>query len=215
MNEIDELAQKLLNYMKLDMLVHQADVIVGMGTLDSRVAERSAQLFLDGFADLLIFTGGFGRITKDHHTVSEVERFRDIAISMGVPADKIIIETESTNTGDNIIFNQRLLSARSKELRSIIFVTKPYMERRVRATFKKQWAGSQPEMTVTSPKFTYEDYFNEDIPKELFLNVLVSDVQRMKVYVERGYQVAEEIPQAVWVAYERLVELGYDKQLAL
>jgi uncharacterized SAM-binding protein YcdF (DUF218 family) len=213
MNEIDELAQKLLDYMRLDMPVHKSDVIVGMGTLDNRVAERSAQLFLDGLADLLVFTGGFGRITKNRHTTSEAERFRDIAISMGVPVDKIVIETESSNTGDNIVFTQRLLASRLDDLHSVIFVTKPYMERRVRATFKKQWVGRQPEMIVTSPQFTYEEYFNEVISKDLFLNVLVSDVQRVKIYVERGYQAQEEIPQDVWDAYERLVELGYDKQL--
>jgi hypothetical protein len=42
---------------------------------------------------------------------------------------------------------------------------------------------------------------------------MVGDLQRIKVYPEKGFQVYQEIPDSVWQAYERLVALGFDKQL--
>ena len=42
---------------------------------------------------------------------------------------------------------------------------------------------------------------------------MVGDLQRIKIYPEKGFQVYQEIPADVWRAFERLVELGFDKQL--
>ena len=42
---------------------------------------------------------------------------------------------------------------------------------------------------------------------------MVGDLQRIKVYPERGYQTYQEIPSDVWEAYEELVRIGYNKHL--
>jgi hypothetical protein len=39
------------------------------------------------------------------------------------------------------------------------------------------------------------------------------DLQRIKLYPERGFQIAQDIPEDVWSAYEQLVHAGYDKFL--
>lgn len=75
--------------MRMDMKLHPADVIIGHGCLDTRVAERSAQLMLDGYGELLVFTGGLGKVTKHVNKLSEAETFRDIAVSMGVDESSI------------------------------------------------------------------------------------------------------------------------------
>lgn len=38
MSNIDKLAQTLLDYMRLDMPIEKADVLIGMGALDTRIA---------------------------------------------------------------------------------------------------------------------------------------------------------------------------------
>ncbi len=35
----------------------------------------------------------------------------------------------------------------------------------------------------------------------------------MKVFVDKGWQIPMEIPKDVWEAYEKLVNLGFDKYL--
>ena len=85
------------------------------------------------------------------------------------------------------------------------------MERRSFATFKKHWPGKK--LIVTSPQIPFEQYATKDIPLERVINIMVGDLQRIKVYAEKGFQVYQEIPPDVWDAYEQLVKLGFDKQL--
>ena len=89
------------------------------------------------------------------------------------------------------------------------------MERRTYAAFKKQWP--EKDCIVTSPQMTYEEYINDissPIDKEKTINGLVGDLQRIKIYPEKGYSIEQEIPDSVWEAYEELIKLGYDKRLA-
>ena len=42
---------------------------------------------------------------------------------------------------------------------------------------------------------------------------MVGDLQRIKVYPGKGFQIHQEIPEDVWDAYEQLVRLGFDQHL--
>jgi len=42
---------------------------------------------------------------------------------------------------------------------------------------------------------------------------MVGDLQRIRVYPEKGFQIAQEIPADVWEAYEELVQMGFDSRL--
>lgn len=85
------------------------------------------------------------------------------------------------------------------------------MERRAYATFKKLWP--EKEFIVTSPQIPYEECTTRFVSKEDCINIMVGDLQRIKVYPEKGFQIYQEIPEDVWNAYEELVSLGYDKHL--
>ena len=85
------------------------------------------------------------------------------------------------------------------------------MERRTYATFKKVWP--EKEFIVTSPRFSFDDYPNEDITKEKVINIMVGDLQRIKLYPAKGFQIYQEIPEDVWSAYEKLVDMGYTSHL--
>src|ERR671917_247981 len=95
------LAETLWNYHRMNHPVAKADAILVLCSHDERVAERGAQLFLEGWAPLLIFSGGQGAITKALWDEPEAERFARIAVSLNVPRERILIEPNSTNTGEN------------------------------------------------------------------------------------------------------------------
>ena len=42
---------------------------------------------------------------------------------------------------------------------------------------------------------------------------MAGDLQRIKFYPEKGFQVFQEIPADVWQAYEQFIEAGFDKHL--
>jgi hypothetical protein len=96
-------------------------------------------------------------------------------------------------------------------MQSFIFVQKPYMERRSYATFKKHWPGKR--LIVTSPQISFETYPTEEIPLERVINIMVGDLQRIKFYPEKGFQIFQEIPADVWQACEQLIASGFNKHL--
>jgi uncharacterized SAM-binding protein YcdF (DUF218 family) len=204
-------AKKLWDYHHLYHSLQRSDCILVLGSHDLRVAERGAELYLQGWAPIILFSGGLGNVTRDIWKETEADQFAAIARDMGVPAEAIFIENQSTNTGENILFTRELLAEHNLYPQAFLLVQKPYMERRSYATFKKHWPDR--ELTVTSPQISFEDYPTPEIPLERVIDIMVGDLQRIRIYPEKGFQIFQEIPDAVWQAYERLVALGFDKHL--
>ena len=213
--QIFALAEKIWDYHLMKHQVAKADAILVLCSHDERVAERGAQLFLEGWAPLIIFSGGHGAITKSLWSEPEAERFARIAISLGAPRESILIEAHSTNTGENIAFTKRLLAVQNLDPHSFIIVQKPYMERRSYATFRKLWP--EKDLIVTSPQVSFRNYLAEYTNRSLsasdVVSIMVGDLQRIKLYPSRGFQIEQEIPDEVWAAFELLVRAGYDKYL--
>ncbi|MEO6357233.1 MAG: YdcF family protein [Ferruginibacter sp.] len=209
--EIITLARQLWDYHHMQHQLVKADCILALGSHDLRVADRAAELYLQGWAPLVIMSGGLGNLTQNMWTESEADKFARIAIEKGVPADAILVENKSTNTGENILFTQQLLRQKGLDPQNFIVVQKPYMERRSYATFKKHWPNKN--LLVTSPQLAFEEYATADIPMDRVINIMVGDLQRIRFYPAKGFQVYQEIPAEIWDAYEQLVQLGFDKHL--
>src|SRR5262245_45025658 len=214
-DRIRELAEKIWRYHQVNHTIAKADAILVLYSHDMAVARRGAELVLDGWAPLLIFSGGQGSITKHLWREPEADLFARIAVEMGVPADKILIENQSTNTGENVRCTRRLLADRHLDPQRFIVVQKPYMERRSYATFRRVWP--EKEVVVTSPQVTFDEYLgtysNEALSADDVISIMVGDLQRLRVYAAKGFQIEQAIPADVWAAYEQLVEAGYDKHL--
>ncbi len=209
------LAEKLWDYHQLHHQLAPADVILVLCSHDTAVAARGAQLSLDGWAPLLIFSGGLGTITRHMWHEPEADRFAAIAVTMGVPRERILTENRSSNTGENVQFTKHLLAEKQLSPQRFILVQKPYMERRCYATFKRHWP--EKEAVVTSPRVSFDEYLhtysNKALSSDDVVAIMVGDLQRIRVYAAKGYQIAQDIPDDVWEAFEQLVQAGYDKYL--
>ena len=209
------LAERLWNYHQLHHDISMADAILVLCSHDTVVAERGAELYLEGRAPLLLFSGGSGRITGRLWEEPEADLFARIALARGVPDERILIENRSTNTGENVVFTRQLLAERGIDPASFILVQKPYMERRAYATFRKVWP--EKAVQVTSPRVTFHDYLtqytNASLSAADVISIMVGDLQRIQLYPARGFQIAQEIPDDVWAAYEALVRAGFDAYL--
>jgi uncharacterized SAM-binding protein YcdF (DUF218 family) len=214
-DRIRGLVEKIWRYHHLNHQLSRADAILVLCSHDTVVARRGAELFLQGWAPLLIFAGGLGSITSRLWREPEADQFAQIAIDMGVPKEQILIENRSANTGENILFTKRLLAHLQLDPRTFIVVQKPYMERRSYATFKKFWP--EKELLVTSPQMSMDEYLNEHshdaLSSDDVISIMVGDLQRIRVYPDKGFQIHQDIPDEIWQAYEALVEAGYDKHL--
>jgi len=207
-----ELAQVLWDYHHMNHALSKCDCILALGSHDLRVADRAADLWLQGWAPILTMSGGLGNLTRETWTVPEADQFAAIAIRKGVPEHAILIENKSTNTGENIDFTRKLLANKGLDPQSFIVVQKPYMERRSFATFEKRWPGKK--LIISSPQMRFEEYCNDEIPMDKVINIMVGDLQRIKYYPAKGFQIEQPIPERVWSAYEELVKRGYTSHLA-
>ena len=208
--------QVIWDYLCLHQAPQKADVIVGFGNFNEDIPRRAAELYLQGYAPKILFAGGLGRNTVGLLPESEAARFARVAMSCGVPEEAIIKEDKSTNTAENIHFTKALLEELNVPHDHILGVHQPFMERRITAAMGVYWP--EQSFSVTSPQVTIPQYLEaakaQGITENASISVIVGDFQRMKLYADKGWQLPQEIPQAAWDAFDRLVALGYDKQLA-
>lgn len=186
-----------------------ADFILAAGSHDLRVADHAAALFNEGWAPLLVCSGGYGKVTKGIWDKPEGIVYANRCAELGVPKDSIVVETNARNSGDNFTFTKDLLSAKGISPATGIIVCKPYMAKRAWATGSKQWA--EVKWFARPPQISFEDYPDEDTPLDTMINLMVGDLQRLRLYAEKGFQVPVSVPNTVWAAYERLVSDGYTK----
>lgn len=186
-----------------------ADILLIPGSHDLRVADHAAGLFLKGRADWLVCSGGFGKITEGSFNEPEAVLFARRCMKQGVPEDRIILEQEATNTGENFTNSRQVLASRGIVPKTGLIVCKPYMAKRAWATGTKQW----PEVhwMVDPAPIAFSDYATPDTPYEQLVELLVGDLQRMAVYADQGFQVPVQVPENVWQAWERLVQAGFDR----
>lgn len=192
------------HYMQMHQRIENADCIFCMCSNDERVAEYAASLYLKGIAPKLVFSGAQGRLTEGLFDLSEAEHFAEIAKQMGVPSEDILLETHATNSGENVVFTANLFREIDFSPDRVLLVQKPYMERRAYATFKKQWDLPYVEVNVTSSGGKFSDYFTDSIPSNLVIETMLGDFERLQTYPEKGYQIEQDIPDGVMLAYQNI-----------
>jgi uncharacterized SAM-binding protein YcdF (DUF218 family) len=208
---IDDWARTLWDYHHVHHALEKADCIIVLGSHDTRVAERGAEVFLGGWAPLLVCSGHLGALTSGLWSRPEAEVFADVAIARGVPRERILVESRSTNTGENVDFSRQLLAEKGLRPKKAIAVQKPYMERRTLATFARRWP--ELEVVVTSPQIDFDDYPTGEIRKDDVIHIMVGDLQRLIVYGRKGWSAPQDVPREVMAAYEQLVAAGYTRRL--
>ena len=205
----------LWDYMRLDMELRPADCIIGFGCINDTIPVRCAQLYRDGYAPRVLFTGGLGRNTLGRWTQTEAERFAAIAVRQGVPETAILLEDRSTNSAENILFTREKLERAGLARGRLICVHKPFMTRRLYAAMKVYWP--EADAIFTSPQITLEEHIHNSMDQGLTeqsaVDIIVGDFQRIDVYAKKGYQIPQFVPGEVNEAFRTLVDLGYDGQL--
>ena len=207
----EELARVLWNYHRVVGPLAPADVIVGLGSYDLRVARWCAGLLQRDLAPGLVFTGAHGNWTRGRWSRSEAEVFADEAVANGAQREQILLETQATNIGENLRLTKALLAEHGRHANRIIVVTKPQTLRRVVATAPVFW----PEVFLipSCPDHDFAEQPTTEHSLDDLINEMVGDVQRMIEYPRLGYQVPQETPSEVLAAYQELATRGHTRHL--
>jgi hypothetical protein len=213
-NNVDHYAQLIYDYHFLKQPLKKADCIFVLGSHDPSVADYAVQLYQQGYAPYILFSGGVIRPAgelRNNVPKSEAAAFFDIAIQQRVPPEAIILENKATNTGENFIFTRELLMEKQVKFKSFILVQKPYMLRRTYATAMMQFYGF--DFVISALPDSYNSYIDRcaenNISKERVITNMMGDLQRIKAYPAKGFSITMEIPGEIWDACEKLKEIGY------
>uniref|UniRef100_A0A8C8F276 DUF218 domain-containing protein n=1 Tax=Oncorhynchus tshawytscha TaxID=74940 RepID=A0A8C8F276_ONCTS len=133
-------------------------------------------------------------------TRPEADVFLDAALRMGVPSGNILLETEATNTGENIRFSYRLLKENNIPAHRVILVQRPFTERRVFATFLRQWH-DQEEHThaiVISSQMGISAYPHPTVGTATdLITCMLGVLERIRDNPQKGFQVEQEIQDSL------------------
>lgn len=210
--KLSRAVETLWDYMQLHQTVSDADCMIALGTSDDRVVTYAAELSRRHHFRSIVMSGGIAH-TKDLLATSwegqtEAAHFAEV-FSQNHGNGQVYLETAACNTGQNVTLSHKLLTEKAVSPRSILIVTKPYMERRALATFQAQWPDTHTVMQTSSWSGSFHEYCNSLQPADLVINIMVGDMQRIIEYPALGFQSLQDIPRAVSEAYELLVTSGF------
>ncbi|AEW93690.1 MULTISPECIES: YdcF family protein [Streptomycetaceae] len=204
-------AKLIWDYHQMHHELRPVNVAIGLGSHDLGVAAHAAELYHSGLFPTLVFTGGNSPTTANVFPRGEAVHFREHAIDLCVPAEAILLEPNAANTGQNIDLSREVLAAAGIRPKTVLLVSKPYMERRSFATARKLWP--DVEILCASEPLEFDDYLKSIGDEKLVLDMLVGDLQRVIEYPKLGFAIEQEVPENVHAAYESLVCDGFTSRL--
>ncbi len=147
-------------------------------------------LYKQGKVDRILITGGntsIGNLRIDES--NETLQLKRLLIALGIPSDKIIIETRAKNTHENALYSKILLDSLAIK-DSVLLVTSAYHMRRSVACFAKQGIQVIPYVVDNKKKDTQLGILDCIIPaeRELFkLSYLLREMFGFVIYRIMGY----------------------------
>lgn len=134
------------HYLVVDEAPQKSDAIVILGGETVPRVAKGVELYREGFASLLIMSGG-GNLTSRY---AEADLMLIEAMDLGVPQSSVVLERESESTYENAVFVKRIVQ--EKEIKSILLVTSSYHTRRARNIFTKVFRDTGVRIiTVSAP----------------------------------------------------------------
>ncbi|KJY42781.1 hypothetical protein VR41_06300 [Streptomyces sp. NRRL B-1568] len=204
-------AKLIWDYHRMGHELRAADAAIGLGSHDLGVPVFCAELYRAGFFPILVFSGGSNPTHPGRFPRGEAVHFREHALALGVPTEAIVLEPNARNTGQNITFSRDVLAAAGLDVKTVLLVAMPYMERRAFATARKVWP--EVEVICASAPLEFDDYLKTIGDEKLVVDQLVGDLQRVIEYPKLGFAIEQDVPEDVHAAYQSLLDDGFDSRL--
>jgi len=200
----------LFDYLYLKDNLSTSEAIMGFGHFDKKIPLHCGTLYTEGYAPYIIFCGGRGAGSAGLKKSEAHEFLERLQLHFpGIPSEKVILEDQSTNTGENIRFTFSLLEKNYPDIlppgriKKLILVANAYRQRRVWLTCRK-WLGNI-ELINNPPVTDFENEMKmfENAGEDLCIH-LVNELDRIKVYPGKGFIEQSEIPININLISEKL-----------
>lgn len=106
------------------------------------LSDKAAILFKNGYCEYILVTGGLAKSPKTYDKIfkntTEAEWHRNRLIKLGIPEERILIESKSTNSLENVVFSKKIILKKFGRIPSkIIVIHKVFHGRRAIMTLRK------------------------------------------------------------------------------
>jgi len=219
----------------------EPQLLILLGNAILPVAERAFTALSRGAVEKILIAGGIGHSTDllyqavkghaDYHVIgtagrSEAAILHDIAVQFfAIAPQQLLLETESTNCGDNATQARRVLEQTGAPAARIVLAQDPLMQRRSDASFRKVWEDRPEVQFINWPTFipqlaqrdgglVYQGETDASLwswPR--FASLLLGEIPRLRNTPQgygprgKGFIAAVEIPPQIEAAYVRILPL--------
>lgn len=182
------------------------DAVIGFGMFDLGLPRFCGDLYQQGAARLIVFTGGIGAGTGDLGG-PEADVWRD-ELSRSHPAisdDAVVVENRSTNTAENVAFTAEWLQqsrpefALGRGITRVLVVASPTRLRRVWLTIRRQ----QPSLELARclPALDIDADVRLYAAQRIdYAAHLAGELDRLVSYADRDWIVGEPLPDRIEAA---------------
>ncbi len=230
-------ANRIAAFLAFDALGDDADLVILAG--NAILATAAGAFDLARKQDLpVLITGGIGHSTsllaeavRAHPACAsiatdgrpEADVLADIARDVWGLPNQVMVETQSTNCGENAIFTLRRLNELGLRPRRAVLIQDPLMQRRTAASFTRAWQGSPwpttflnwpvfvPQLVMRNGGVDYQDDWPIGLwSPDRYVSLLMGEIPRLRDdengYGPRGRGFIDhvDIPDEVLAAYAHL-----------
>lgn len=214
------------------------DLAILAGNSLPYLADELIQLYARGKASSLMVVGGIGHATPflrenfkkmgiNVSDASETEMYVEyFKLKYNLDEKVLLTESRSTNSGENAVFSLKKIKSTSLNPKKILLLEDPLLQRRIKATFEKEWKETNAVFTNYVPIVPLVKDVGDSIKfmenrldglwsKEYFFSLVLGEIPRLRNDETgygpngRNYIGAVEIPKAINQSYERLCQV-YD-----
>lgn len=220
--------------------VEAVDCLVLLGNSVLHTAERAFEAFTAGLARRLVLSGGVGHSTPflrealagqpryralDAPGLSEAELLARVAVArFGIDPAALLLETRSTNCGENALRTRELLDRTGPAPRTLLLIQDPTMQRRTHASFRRAYQGAPaprllnhptfvPRVVVAGGELRLDGPERAGLwPMERFAALVMGEIPRLRDDAGgygprgRGFIAHVDVPDEVEAAHARLAE---------
>lgn len=174
--------QYISKYIFLESNLQKADMALVFGTHHREAINKVYELYYNGFISKILVSGGINKVTGENEAIEMSKKL----IEFGVKKDDIIIENQSTNTLENVLFSKKIIEEKFgfDSIKKIIVVVKHYHSRRALMTLKKYFPKNIELIPITYEihGFTKENWFKSENSK----NKVMSELNKIQKYLKKG-----------------------------
>jgi DUF218 domain len=182
-----------------------------LGGHDIGVASRTAELYGQGMAPLVVVSGGSRAVPDGSAVPTEADAIVHVLLNRGVPKEAIALERLASNTSENFWLAAELLRDLGLDPAAFLAVTKPYAERRTIATTRRRWP--HKAVAVTSQQATFDEYLADGIPADRVLSHQAGEALRLEAYAATGLiDAGEPVLENILDAARALQAAGFNSR---